>query len=360
MKINHGANLFELSKSLGIKKDSFIDFSSNINPFGLSPKSVEALKENIHLASIYPDPEYVDLKNSISEYCHCNSDNLVLGSGATELISSSIKVVSPKKALLLSPAYSEYEKELLKINCEVIKIFYKKENNFKININEIKDTINKNEIDMIIICNPNNPTGTLLTLDEIKNISNFFKKTIMIDETYIEFTDFSKTSAINLINSIENIIVIRGTSKFFSTPGIRLGYAIISKGEILDGLKSLPNLWNINIFADVMGEAMFKDIDFINFCRKNFEINFNFLFSQLKTFTDFKVYNSNSNFILCEILNDKFNSDDLHDFLLEKGIIIRNAKSFEGLDNKFFRVCVLNKENIEKLIFEIKNFIQAL
>lgn len=358
MKSNHGANLHQLSETLGIDENQIIDFSSNINPFGLSPKGVEKLRANLHLASVYPDPDYIELKASIAEYCRCNPENIVLGSGATELIASSIKVINPKHTLLLSPAYSEYEKELKNIGSKITKFFYKKESEFQIDINEVIETTKKSNFDMIIICNPNNPTGTLISLEDIEKLYFNFKKPIMIDETYIEFTDFSKTSAINLVDRCQELIVIRGTSKFFSTPGIRLGYSIVSKGDILNSLSSIPNLWNINIFADIMGEAMFKDTDFINMCHRKFKENFELLYSGLKKFKNFKVYNSSSNFILCEILTSEFNSDNLYEFLSKKGIIIRKAESFDMLNNNFFRVCVLTKENIEFLLHEISNFMQ--
>lgn len=357
MKNNHGANLHQLSETLGINENQIIDFSSNINPFGLSPKGLKKLKDNLQLASIYPDPDYIELKASISSYCNCNSENIVLGSGATELISSTIKIISPKDTLLLSPAYSEYENELIKVGSKITKFFYEKENNFQINIDHLISFISSNCFDMIIICNPNNPTGTLISVEDLEKIYLNFKKPIMIDETYIEFTDSSKTSAINLVNKYDKFIVIRGTSKFFSTPGIRLGYAIVSKGEILDSLNIIPNLWNINIFASLMGEAMFKDYDFINMCHNDFNENFNLLFKGLKNFKEFKVYNSNSNFILCEILSSRFDANNLYNYLSKKGIIIRKAQSFDKLNEKFFRVCVLTKENINLLLKEIEGFI---
>lgn len=356
MNNNHGANLYELSHNLGLNKTNIIDFSSNINPFGLSPKAIESLQKNIHLASIYPDPNYKELKKSISEYCHCFPKNIILGSGATELISATVKTVLPKTALLLTPAYSEYEKELNKINCKITKFYYKKDNEFNIDIIDLINIIKKNDFDLIVICNPNNPTGTLISIEDIKIIEENFKKTIMIDETYIEFTDFKKTSAISLAINNPNLIVIRGTSKFFSTPGIRLGYAILSKGNLFDKINNLPNLWNINIFASIMGESMFKDTEYINMCHIKFKENFKLLFSGLKNIKDIKVYESNSNFILCEIINPSFTVDNLYLSLYKKGIIIRKAESFEGLDKNFFRVCVLTKEHIEILLNEINNF----
>ena len=153
MSVNHGANLYDLSSKYGFSKDEFMDFSSNINPFGTSNKAKEYVINNINMVSMYPDPEYVNLKKSISTYCHCLEENIVLGSGATELISSFIKTIKPNKTLLLSPAYSEYENELNKINSEVVKYFSKEENNFVIDEKELVNSINQGNYDLTIICN---------------------------------------------------------------------------------------------------------------------------------------------------------------------------------------------------------------
>lgn len=359
MSINHGANLHELSKKLGISKSSIIDFSSNINPYGISPRALENLKNNLDKASIYPDPSYSDLKRSISSYCRCSVENIVLGSGATELISSSIKIIAPKHTLLLTPFYSEYEKELKSIGSKITKFYYKKEDDFRFDLDAFIKLLNSQDFDMIIICNPNNPTGQLITIDELKKITSNFDKPIMIDETYIEFTDFRDTSAISLIEN-RNLIIIRGTSKFFSTPGIRLGYAIISKGVLLNRMKEMPNLWNINIFATIMGESMFEDSEFLDMCYTEFKKNFKLLFNGLKSFKDFKVYESRSNFILCEILNTSYSAETLYDYLVKKNIIIRKAKDFDGLDNQFFRVCVLTESNIKTLLKEIDSFMKEI
>ena len=263
MSINHGANLFDLSNELGINKKDIKDFSSNINPFGASKKAKDAILNNIDMVSIYPDPKYKDLKESISQYCHCKKENIIVGSGATELISSFISVINPKKALLLSPSYSEYESELEKINCEITKFFSKEEDNFKIDVNKLIDSINSSKFDLVIICNPNNPTGFAFSKDEIslllKNTSSIF----MVDETYVEFTEPEIYSSTPLVDIFNNLFVIRGTSKFFSTPGIRLGYGLISNKEIKKSMVEKLDLWNINIFATTMGEIMFKDKEYI-------------------------------------------------------------------------------------------------
>ena len=336
MKVNHGANLYDLSSQYGFSKEDIMDFSSNINPFGSSKLAKEYIVNNIDKVSVYPDPEYLELKTSISNYCNCSIDNILLGSGATELISSFIKTINPKKALILSPAYSEYEKELSKIECNITKYFSKKEYNFTINIDNLIEIINKDNYELIIICNPNNPTGFTFSKNEIEKILNNTNSFVMVDETYIEFTNTSIYSSTSLVDKYDNLFVIRGTSKFFSTPGIRLGYGLISNYK-------------------VMGEVMFNDNKFIENTYSLMTKERDYLVNELSKFTDLKIYNSQGNFILCEIKSKSITAKEVREKLIPKRIIIRDCVSFDGLDEYFFRVCILKPEENKLLIDNLIN-----
>lgn len=355
MKVNHGANLYDLSSQYGFSKEDIMDFSSNINPFGSSKLAKEYIVNNIDKVSVYPDPEYLELKTSISNYCNCSIDNILLGSGATELISSFIKTINPKKALILSPAYSEYEKELSKIECNITKYFSKKEYNFTINIDNLIEIINKDNYELIIICNPNNPTGFTFSKNEIEKILNNTNSFVMVDETYIEFTNTSIYSSTSLVDKYDNLFVIRGTSKFFSTPGIRLGYGLISNHKIKYEMNSNLDLWNINIFASMMGEVMFNDNKFIENTYSLMTKERDYLVNELSKFTDLKIYNSQGNFILCEIKSKSITAKEVREKLIHKRIIIRDCVSFDGLDEYFFRVCILKPEENKLLIDNLIN-----
>ena len=288
MSTNHGANLYSLSSKYGFSKEEFMDFSSNINPFGTSSLAKQYIVNNIDMVSMYPDPDYIDLKTSISNYCKCSIDNIVLGSGATELISSFIHTINPKQALLLSPAYSEYEKELSKINCSIEKYFAKEEDNF-----------------------------------------------------HVEFTDTDTYSCTQLVDDYSNLFVIRGTSKFFSTPGIRLGYGLISNTNVKNEINKNLDLWNINIIASKMGEIMFSDLDFISNTISLMNTERDYLLKELKNIKSLDIYNTKGNFILCKIKTKELTAKSLREQLLPQKIIIRDCCSFEGLDEYFFRVCIL-------------------
>lgn len=355
MTINHGANLYDLSNELGFDKKELLDFSSNINPLGSSNKAKKAIIDNIDSVSIYPDPSYNKLKRSISNYCECSINNIILGSGATELISSFINIVNPKKAVLVSPSYSEYEKELNKINCTIKKYFSVEENDFIINSIDLVNFINAEGYELVIICNPNNPTGFAFNKHDIKYILENTNTFVMVDETYIEFTDRATFSSTSLVDEFENLFVIRGTSKFFGTPGIRLGYGLISNSEIQKSISKNLDLWNINIFASLMGEVMFEDVDFIESTSKILSSQRNYLHHELSLIDELKVYETKGNFILCKIKSKRFTASELRYYLMKYKIIIRDCSSFEGLDEYFFRICILTPESNEFLINKLKD-----
>jgi len=354
MSVNHGANLYSLSSKYGFSKEELMDFSSNINPFGTSTLAKDFIINNIDMVSMYPDPSYSDLKKSISSYCNCFENNIILGSGATELISSFIKALQPKNALLLSPAYSEYESELSKINCSITKYYARYENDFNICTLDLIDALKEKDFDLIVICNPNNPTGFTFSSKEIEKLLKSTSAFVMVDETYIEFTDTDVYSSTSLVDNYNNLFVIRGTSKFFSTPGIRLGYGLIGNESIKNKISSQLDLWNVNIIASNMGQIMFTDKDFINQSKEIILKERDYLNLELNKINDLKVYNSQGNFILCQIKSNKITSSMLRERLLEKKIIIRDCSSFDGLDEYFFRICIL-KPNENRLLIESLN-----
>lgn len=176
----------------------------------------------------------------------------------------------------------------------------------------------------------------------------------MIDETYVEFTDTSKYSSTPLVDEFDNLFVIRGTSKFFSTPGIRLGYGLISNEKVKEAINKRLDLWNINVVASRMGEIMFVDDDFINETIEHMSKERDYLESELRFLPGVKVYNTYGNFVLCEIVDRRMTAEELRNELIPERIIIRDCASFDGLDEYFFRVCILKPEENILLISELK------
>lgn len=355
MKNKHGANIFEISRDYGFDIEDIVDFSSNINPLGPSEKAKQYLIDHMELISSYPDTDYINLKKEIADYINLDMDDLLLFNGTTEGLINYIKLINPMNSLILSPCYSEYENELNKISSKIFYYNLLEENNFEIDLDKLISIINRFNIELFIFANPNNPTGTILDKDQIEKLLTNTRCKILIDETYIEFTDQEKFSASRLCKKYENLIVLRGLSKFFAMPGIRLGYSINSSKNLKDMISNKQMLWNINILAAILAEKSFADkeyrktvFDFISEQRQE-------IFSRLDKIKDIKYYKSYGNFILCKILNDK-KAKDLRDYLLTKAMVIRDCSNFNNLDEKYFRFCILNDDENKKLLDQIEKF----
>lgn len=355
----HGGDLDIIEKELGIKKEEIIDFSGNINPFGISSKIKSILKENLHIIETYPDKDYFLLKNSISEYVKSSFENIIVGNGATELISLFLKIISPLKSLIISPSYSEYEKELKKLKSEISYFNLKEEENFILNTDSLIKNINNQQI--VILCNPNNPTGTAIDINNLEKIARHCQKNnifFMIDETYAEFTNFKDNiSAIGLAQKFDNIFIIRGTSKFFAIPGARLGYAICSNKDLLERINQEKDPWSVNSFANLIGINIFKDLEFIENTQNLIFNEREKFFKEIDKIHSLKFYKSKSNFILCKILNEK-TSDYVFENLIKEKILIRNAQNFQFLNNKYFRFCILKPHQNELLLNKLINILK--
>ncbi len=225
----HGGDLDAIERIYGIPKNEISDFSGNINPLGFPPKAAKKLAENISIVCNYPDKKYQTLRDSISKYTGASPENIVVGNGSTELISTFIKSVNAKKAVIMGPAYSEYENAVKLVGSDYKYFELREDEGFKLNIDRLLKELDES-IGLFIACNPNNPTGTAILTEDMEKILIHCKAngiSVMVDETYIEFSDsLQKIYSIPLAAKYDNLFVIRGISKFFAAPGLRLGYGI--------------------------------------------------------------------------------------------------------------------------------------
>ena len=348
----HGSDLEKIEKIYGIKKEDIISFSANVNPLGISTKLKEGIKEHIDCITTYPDREYASLRNCIAQYCGCEAESVIVGNGSTELISLFVKIENPKKALILGPTYSEYEREISLVGGKTIYYPLKEENDFVL---DTKDFISKltEDIDMVIICNPNNPTGTAISSADMRKILDACMAChifVMVDETYVEFAeDVSKISAVGLTRTYGNIAILRGTSKFFAAPGLRLGYAICSNADLISEINKRKDPWTINSIAVVAGTLMFTDQEYIDKTRALITSERDRMYKLFEESSRFKPYKPEGNFMLLKILEDDLTSGELFDRCIKKGLMIRDCSTFPYLGENYIRFCFMNPSDNDKL-----------
>lgn len=350
----HGADLYALTHTYHLRPEDISDFSSNINPLGPSSKALEVLREHLDAAKIYPDPHYRDLKDAICSYLQVKEAPLLLGNGTSQLIADAIETLAPKKALLNVPCYSEYENELRRIGAEILHLPLLPEEDFAFDVNRALALIERESIDLYVITNPNNPTGSLISLDDLTRLVEETTATLLIDETYVEFVG-QEASAVPLALSHPRILVLRSTSKFFASPGLRLGYGITSDEALFSSIENASRLWGLSIYADLMGQAMFQDVAYqdevLSLVKKEREK----ALSVLST-PSLRPLPSYGNFILTKILAP-VSAKALREALLPKGLVIRDCASF-GLGTQFFRFCILSPEENARLLKEILSYME--
>lgn len=355
----HGSDLEKIEKIYHIPKDEIVSYSSNVNPLGISPRLRENLIRRIDVIDTYPDREYTDLRHHISQYTGTRPDYVIPGNGTTELISIVFQVIQPGKSLILGPTYSEYEREVKLGGGEATYYPLKAEQQFRLSLTDLKESLTP-EYNLLVVCNPNNPTSTSIPKEEMAEILTDCRKKdiyVLVDETYVEFVeDVEQISSVSLCEQFPNLIVLRGTSKFFATPGLRLGYAITSNQEILDTIRFQVNPWSINSLAAIAGGYMFFDTDYMEATRRLITSERKRITDALKIYPGLHVFEPTANFILVKIKDTVWNANDLFEAAIKQGMMIRNCASFPFLSKQFFRFCILLPADNDRLLDCIRRY----
>lgn len=356
----HGSDLEKIEAVFGIKKEAIVSFSANVNPLGISGKLKETLSQHLDVITSYPDREYTALRKCIGSYTGADADHILVGNGSTELISLLIQMRQPKHALLLGPTYSEYGRELALAHAVCSDYFLREEQDFQLDLEDFLDCL-KEDMDLLIICNPNNPTSTAIPRSQMEQIVKACRALdifVMIDETYVEFApDYEELTAVPLTKAFDNLIVLRGISKFFAAPGLRLGYAITSNEALIAHINTHKNPWTINSLAEVAGTLMFSDQEYIRQTKELISRERERICRQLKALDTVKIYPASANFVLVKIKKEGVTSQMLFEHAIRRGLMIRDCSTFPGFENKFIRFCFMSEADNDRLLKCLKELL---
>ena len=343
----HGGNIYKFQRE---GKNDILDDSSNINPLGVPQRFIDIAKESFDKLVNYPDPYYIDLRKKIAEFNSLDLSNIIVGNGATEILFLYLKSLKPKKVLILSPCFAEYERALKSVSAEINYFELKESDNFYPNIENLKREIETNSYDLLLFCNPNNPTGQFIKLEDIKKVVEVCENKntkIFVDEAFIEFIENWQEKTVSLFKN-KNIFIMRAFTKFFAIPGLRLGYGIGFDKEILDNMWDEKEPWTVNTFANLAGLVMLDDKEYIEKSEKWILEEKKFMYKELSEFQYLKAYKTECNFILLKIQN--ISSTSLRDKMIEKNILIRDASNFKFLDYHFVRLAIKDRESNIKVL----------
>lgn len=335
MKVLHGGDIY--------RNHVKTDFSVNVNPLGIPEAVKVALYEAVDNCTRYPDISAEKLKEAVSEMLTVPKGYLLFGNGASELFMAIIHGIKPKKTVIPVPSFYGYEYAAETADGEILYYKTKEKNDFCLQEDFL--SVLTEDVDILFLANPNNPTGSLMSREELRNVLSHCRDKgvyVVLDECFIEFCG-KERSMLQEIETFSNLILVRAFTKIFSIPGVRLGYFVCSNPLLLGKIgRQLPE-WNVSRFAQAAGYECAMQTAFVEktvtFIRKERR----FLEDGLKQ-AGFRVFPGKANFLLiyCE--------QPLYDRLLEKGILIRDCENFRGLSKGFYRIAVKDRKENEDLL----------
>lgn len=352
----HGGNIREVSKTYHLRKNKIMDFSSNINPLGF-PEGVQNLfKRGVNEIRSYPDSHSTELKEEIKQWLGIHETNILVGNGSTELIYLIARALKPKMALIPVPTFNEYERSLHSVGCKLRYLPLNERKYFRFDMADMVSHLS--QIDILYICNPNNPTGVLYRKNEILSLLERTEKRgvfVVVDEAFMDFAD--NETVTDEIMRRKNLIIIKSLTKFFGIPGLRLGY-LLSNSKLVEQMSCYKEPWTVNVLAQKAGVACFKDNHFRIQTKRLIDRERTYMLDKLSELKGLKPYGSSTNYLLIKIVKPGLSSGRLYDMMARRGFLIRDCCSFRGMGSQFIRIALKKRKQNRLLIENLKRIIR--
>ncbi len=343
----HGGDIYSHDKPL-------IDFSANTSPLGTDERIKSAICRAAERADIYPDARCRGLRGAISRIEGIPEENIICSNGAAELIYDIVSAKRVKRALLMSPCFSEYERALRAYGAD-IEYYDTLEKDAFIPREDFIDCI-KGDIDIIFLCSPQNPCGNVIPKGMLYRIIDKAQKEgvlVVMDECFNDFLDCPEEYSVKTrIHDNKGIMVIKAFTKMYALAGIRLGYGLCADTELLEDIYSIRQPWNVSSLAQAAGAAAARCWDIPIKTREYIAENREFLCAELDRLGIWYI-KPTANFMFFKT------RAGLYDELLDRGFLIRECSSYRGLGGEYYRIAVKTRRENEMLIKAIEEIIKG-
>jgi L-threonine-O-3-phosphate decarboxylase len=344
---HHGGNLAWAAALAGCHPQEILDFSASINPLGPPPSVLNAITQHLGDIQAYPDPNATKLRQQLSLFHQVPIDWVMVGNGAAELLTWACRSLGEMAQVhLLTPAFGDYWRALKAFDAEVCP-------------HSVMDLAHQGDLSALhslaldvapaglLLNNPHNPTGQLFPKAEVLKLAHRFSR-IVIDEAFMDFLpDADRHSLIPELVNHPHVVVLRSLTKFYSIPGLRLGYAI-GHPEMLQKWQAWRDPWSVNALAIAAGVAALQDESFQAQTYGWLAEAIVQLRSGLAQLPGLVVIPGAVNFVLVRC--DRSVMQLQADLLKQYKILIRDCMSFEELGDRYFRVAVRTVEENERLL----------
>jgi threonine-phosphate decarboxylase len=339
LRYQHGGDIFS-------HKTIALDYSTNLNPLGMPAPVKDALLAHPEDFSRYPDPYCRRLRQDLAAYEDIAEDFILCGNGASELIFRLCLTVKPQKALVCAPTFSEYEKAVLQAGGQPVYHMLHEEEGFQLTSRILRQLTP--DLDMLFLCNPNNPTGRLADfglLDRIAWECRANQILLIVDECFLDFT--GGRSLKPLLGSHCQLVILKAFTKIYAMAGLRLGYLLSANTQLLRQTGDCGQSWSVSGPAQIAGSAACACRGWIEEGRLLTEQERQYLSQELQAL-GLRVFPSDANFLLFQ------GPAPLYERMLERGVLLRPCRNFPGLKAGYFRAAVKTRPENQQLIAVLK------
>ncbi len=340
-----GKSIEEIALKYNLDPEKIIKLGSNENPLGPSPHAVKAIREKAWKVHLYPPSDALELRSALSEYTGYPAGNIVVsGNGMDGILDTMMRLfMSPgAETVIPVPTFSYYEISTLASGGKPV--FVKRDRDFGISPGDILAKTGNNT-KMIFLCSPNNPSGNVISEEDVKKILDITGTMVFIDEAYVDFADAGLSG---LVKEHENLIVGRTFSKVLGLAGMRLGYAIVPEWLSREYMKVMTP-FSVDVLSLYGGIAALGDRKYIKKSIETVKNGRAQLTGGLEPLC--KVYPSEANFIMIDVAPRT--AAEVSEKLLRKGIIVRDCTSFRGAGDSLIRISVGTEAQNTKVISAI-------
>jgi threonine-phosphate decarboxylase len=341
----HGGDVYHLARTLGVKVEDLLDFSANINPLGYPagvPGVVQAALVNlVH----YPDRSCYELRSDLSAYHGLSIDEVLVGNGSTELIYLVVRALKPARALIVAPAFSEYQESL-----EAASVPYEFHFTSEAGLFTLEHLPEAPGAELVFLANPASPSGALIAPERLDSWLAAWDAAgtyVALDEAFIDFAE--EASLKNCLKRFPRLIILRSFTKFFAIPGLRLGY-LLADPELIASFAAMQEPWSVSNLAQAAGRACLQDLDYMTQTRALVKEERQHLLQGLQALPGLTAFPGEVNYLLAKLTLPGWTAKTLRERLLSRGIIIRDASNFKGLDERYIRVAVRRREDNDRLL----------
>lgn len=326
--------------------ERLLDFSANLNPLGMPEEIRQALCAHVGEYAAYPDPLCRSLRQALAEHHRLCPEWFLCGNGAADLIFRLAFGTRPKRALIPAPTFAEYAQALTAAGCETIRYVLSEQQDFLLDERFLKAV--QPGIDLVFVCNPNNPTGLITQRGLLERLLERCEQVgarLCVDECFLDFLpEEPLLTVLPLLEKHPNLLVLRAFTKLYAMAGIRLGYGVCSDPQLLSAMARTGQPWSVSTVASVCGIAALGCREHVRRTLKAVPENRAYLKEQLERL-GLRVLPGQANY-LCFYTTDT----KLGEKLEQQGVLIRDCRNYPGLCPGWFRIAVRPMEENQRLI----------